>query len=100
MLGGAVSSEVDWPANHRSVFVDIQKIGRITYCDYAAEKQDPTDPHEPWKYHSKKLALHLSEKAKLCVRRNEASWRFACEPLVFARFNAEVAWSVFPIHLF
>jgi hypothetical protein len=36
--------------------------------------------------------LQLTERAQRCKHRNESSWRFACEPLIFARLSAEVAW--------
>lgn len=81
----------NWPPNQKTVFEAVQTLGRIKYDAYAV-----TDGGggiiEPWKHQAKRLAKRLTEKAEQCVRRNEASWRFACEPLVFSRFGAEVAW--------
>jgi hypothetical protein len=81
----------DWPPNHRSVFSSIQKLGQITYDDYG-ESEDSSTTAVPWKVKAKELAGKLADKAEDCLRRNEASWRFSCEPLIFARFNSEVAW--------
>lgn len=81
----------NWPSNQKCVFEAIQTLGRIKYDAYAVN-EDGGGISEPWKHQAKRLAKRLTEKAEQCVRRNEASWRFACEPLVFTRFGAEVAW--------
>jgi hypothetical protein len=72
---------------------DIRELGRIRYADYAA---NPTDANSnaPWKLEAKTSARALVKAAQGCELRNEASWRHACEPLVFARVNSEVAWFV------
>jgi hypothetical protein len=87
--------EAHSPANHRDVFKQIQKLGTYKYDGYAEGDDDLGLAERPWRYPTKQLAKKLTEKAEQCVRRNEASWRFgrfACEPLVFAHFSAEVAW--------
>lgn len=81
-----------WPRNHRSVFEAIQKLGQIKYAEYGSGGGPETSAREEWKHRSKVLAKKLTEKAEQCLRRDEASWRFACEPLVFTQFSAEVAW--------
>jgi hypothetical protein len=84
--------EAHWPPNHRDVFKQIQKLGTYKYDGYTVGDDDLGLAERPWRYPTKQLAKKLIEKAEQCVRRNEASWRFACEPLVFARFSVEVAW--------
>jgi hypothetical protein len=74
------------------VFEAIWRLGQIKYVEYEAVEESPSSILPEWKHEAKRLAKHLTEKAEQCVRRNEASWRFACEPLVFTRFSAEVAW--------
>ncbi|KAL4912676.1 hypothetical protein BDW62DRAFT_12956 [Aspergillus aurantiobrunneus] len=44
----------------------------------------------PWIADIKNHAEELSERAKRCVRRNESTWRFACEPYALARLTSEV----------
>ena len=79
-----------WPENHRDVFESIEKLKQFKYSTYATtqENEDGFD----WTGKAKKHARKLSEKAKDCVSRNEATWRFACEPLVFSRLTSEIAW--------
>ena len=81
----------NWPPSQKGIFEAVQTLGQIKYDGYAAA-EDGRGISEPWKCQAKRLAKRLTEKAEQCVRRNEASWRFACEPLVFTRFGAEVAW--------
>lgn len=73
------------------IFGNVRRLAETKYDDYAV---DPNQDYsrEPWKLEAKDLALRLTERAERCRRRNEASWRYACEPLVFARVNADVAW--------
>lgn len=85
------ADQENWPASQKCVFEAVQTLGRIKYDDYAVD-EDSGGISEPWKHQAKRLAKTLTEKAEQCVRRNEASWRFACEPLVFTRLSAEVAW--------
>jgi hypothetical protein len=82
-----------WPPNHRQVFESIQKLKTFNYDSYAAHEGVGVSTI-PWKSEAKIQAKKLIEKAKDCVGRNEATWRLACEPLVFSRFNAEVAWYI------
>lgn len=89
--------ETDWPENHHSVFSAIKALGQSTYGGYEADDQSSTALESPWKYEAKSSAQQLAHIAKQCVQRNEASWRFACEPLILGRFNAQIAWSVDPI---
>ena len=78
----------NWPQTLKDVFETVQKLGKTEYDRYATDE----DRMEPWKSDAKRQAKMLTEKAEQCVRRNEASWRFACEPLVFSRFSAVIAW--------
>ena len=71
--------------------LQLFKAGNLKYEDYTADPENDNQA-EPWKLKAKELAVQLTERAGRCVRRNEASWRFACEPLIFARLNADVAW--------
>ncbi|KAI0553686.1 hypothetical protein F4679DRAFT_530152 [Xylaria curta] len=82
----------DWPANHRIVFESIDKLKQFKYSTYATP-QDCRDDLDttPWKGEAKIRARKLTDKVKDCLSRNEATWRFACEPLVFSRLNSEVA---------
>jgi hypothetical protein len=82
---------VEWPHNHQRRFAAIQSLGNVKYSEYPAGTESETVT-EPWKQRAKELAVQLTERAGRCVRRNEASWRYACEPLIFARLNADVAW--------
>lgn len=85
----ALSPE-EWPDNHRGIFEAIEKLRQFKYSTYATaeESEDTFDSKSKAKEHARKL----SEKTKDCVSRNEATWRFACEPLVFSRLTSEIAW--------
>lgn len=91
VFGAKDNREAEWPKNHREVFEAIQELGQIEYERYAV-KENNDAPTDPWKLQAKRLATQLVGNAEDCIRRNEASWRFACEPLVFKRLSAEVAW--------
>ena len=78
-----------WPQNHRAAFEAIRELSQ--HADYGNDDGQDTSGQQ-WKHKTKILAKRLVENAEQCVRRNEASWRFACEPLVFRQFSAEVAW--------
>lgn len=82
--------ETEWPASHKAILRDITKLGQTKSASYATA-HDVT-VHEPWKLEVKQLAFNLAEAAKRSTHRNESSWRFACEPIVFARLSSEVAW--------
>lgn len=83
----------EWPANHRRVFESIQKVKQYRYSTYAvAQKNEDDLDAAPWKAEAKTQARKLTKAAKDCISRNEATWRFACEPIVFSRLAAEVAW--------
>lgn len=79
-----------WPPNHRDVFEKIEKAKEFRYNTYATA-QDELD-RSPWKGDAKIQARKLVVAAKDCVSRNEPTWRYACETLVFSRLSAEVAW--------
>lgn len=84
-------TERDWPESHREVFQSINQLSIVKYDEYAAQTiSDAAIP--PWKQEAKHQTRKLVERAKDCVGRNEATWRLACEPLVFGRFTAEIAW--------
>ncbi|KAK6446046.1 hypothetical protein FP744_10002295 [Trichoderma asperellum] len=80
-----------WPEPHREIFQSIKELANIKYDEYVAQ-QNSDGFTAFWRQESKSRARRLIEKAKDCVDRNEATWRFACEPLVFSRFTAEIAW--------
>ena len=86
---GPISSE-RWPENHRNVFESIEKLKQFRYATYATTQE--IGGGFDWKGKAKEHARRLSEKADDCVSRNEATWRFACEPLVFSRLTSEIAW--------
>ncbi|CRG87257.1 hypothetical protein PISL3812_04274 [Talaromyces islandicus] len=79
----------EWPAAHAEVFKAIAKIQEYKYSQYDAMQNE--EAGAPWKGQAKWHTRKLVEKARLCVARNESTWRFACEPLVFSRLSAEVA---------
>ncbi len=79
-----------WPDNHREVFEAIEKVKSFKYSTYATATTDHDDT--PWKAEAKRQARKLAEKSRDLVARNEATWRLACEPLVFSRLASEVAW--------
>lgn len=81
----------EWPPTHRHNFAAIQRLGDSKYDEYSVAAQTGS-VGEPWKNGVKKLAAELMERAGRCYRRNEASWRYACEPVIFARMNADVTW--------
>jgi hypothetical protein len=83
-------SEAEWPESHRTILQDVAKLGQTRSASYATA-HDVTD-NEPWKLEVKQIALNLTERAKRSTQRNESSWRFACEPVIFARLSSEVAW--------
>jgi hypothetical protein len=80
-----------WPQPHRDVFRSIKQLSNVKYDEYAVQ-QDLDGSTAFWKQEAKSQARRLIEKASDCVCRNEATWRFACEPLVFSRLMAEIAW--------
>ena len=81
----------NWPQPHRDVFRSLKQLSNIKYDEYAVQ-QDLDRSSAFWKQEAKSQARKLIERAKDCVCRNEATWRFACEPLVFSRLTAEIAW--------
>lgn len=86
----------NWPSSHEKTLEAIEDLGQRKFDAYAVD--NVTDDIEPWKLHVKSQAKLLTEKAKRQQHRNESSWRYACEHIVFARLEAEVAWYVFPSH--
>lgn len=79
-----------WPESYKTVLQDVAKLGETKAASYATDSR--TNDNEPWKLEVKQLAFNLMERAKRSTQRNESSWRFACEPLIFARLSSEVAW--------
>lgn len=80
----------EWPDVHRPIFNAVDELGKRQFDTYAACPTAIEDA--PWTAEIKKHADELSERAKRCVRRNESTWRFACEPYVLARLTSEVVW--------
>lgn len=81
-----------WPDEHRDVFEAIEKFKHFRYATYATRDTDEDTAPHPWKADAKLQARRLVDKAKDLVSRNEPTWRLGCEPLVFSRLAAEVAW--------
>lgn len=82
-----------WPADHRSVFEAIEKLKSFTYDTYRVRLTDDSiKTTAAWQVDTMRRARKLVEKAKDLVSRNEATWRLACEPLVFDRLSSELAW--------
>jgi hypothetical protein len=80
----------EWPESHRSTFNAVEELGRKQFDTYAVDLT--TVETAPWSADVKKQAEDLTERAKRCVRRNESTWRFACEPYALARLTSEVVW--------
>jgi hypothetical protein len=86
-------SPAEWSENHREEFLAIQSLGVTKYEDYAAyAKQNITS--QPWKSRVLFLAKNVTERVARNECRNEATWRFSIEPLIFARLSADIAWLV------
>ncbi|KAF3940404.1 hypothetical protein ABW19_dt0203441 [Dactylella cylindrospora] len=83
--------EEEWPTNHRNVFESLEKLKGTKYNTYAVNQPGDSVDTDLWKRKTKTLATKLVTEAKDCISRNEATWRLACEPLVFSRLNSEVA---------
>lgn len=79
-----------WPSSHEKTLEAIRDLGQRKFDTYAVD--NATDDIEPWKLHIKSQAELLTAKALRQQHRNESSWRYACEHIVFARLEAEVAW--------
>lgn len=79
-----------WPNCHKKTLEGITELGERKFDLFATEPNVTSD--EPWKVQAKSQAALLVEKARRSRQRNESSWRFACEPLIFARLEAEVVW--------
>ncbi|GLA28806.1 hypothetical protein AnigIFM63326_006398 [Aspergillus niger] len=78
----------EWPNGHLSTFSAVHELGKKQFDPYAARAMATEDA--PWTADIKNHAEELSERAKRCVRRNESTWRFACEPYALARLTSEV----------
>jgi hypothetical protein len=76
----------DWPPNHTDVFKAAKKLAEIKYDDYTAKGdalgESVAATEEPWKSGEAPGENSDRKGKKLCVRRNEATWRLACEPMV------------------
>ncbi|KAI0971524.1 hypothetical protein F4678DRAFT_87341 [Xylaria arbuscula] len=81
----------DWPANHRNIFESIEKIKQFKYNTYSIQDDQAGLDTQPWRRDAKGQARKLTEKVPDCLARNEATWRLACEPLIFSRLTAEIA---------
>jgi hypothetical protein len=77
----------DWPECHRSLQGHVTELGDKKFNSYAIDS-DLTDD-TPWKSEVKQLARSLTERAKRNRHRNESSWRFSCEPFIFARLSGK-----------
>jgi hypothetical protein len=84
-----------WPQCHKKTLKHATELGERRFDSFATELN--VISNEPWKVQVKSQAVTLIEKARRSRQRNESTWRFACEPLVFARLEAEVVWYL-PLH--
>lgn len=78
----------DYPPAHSNTIQEVTRLGETKFDAFATEE----DEAAPWRLDLKVRALNLVEVAKRCRRRNESTWRFACEPYVLARLRSEVVW--------
>ena len=81
----------EWPSAHRHHFEKVLRAGNFSYDSYVVDHQNAS-AKAPWKLEIKELSAQLVERAQRCKGQNESTWRFACEPLIFARLSAEIAW--------
>jgi hypothetical protein len=79
-----------WPIHHRKFLESAKLLGSKTYNAYATGPNAPES--EPWKVEVKSLALLLVQKAGRHRKRNESTWRHACEPIILGRLESEVCW--------
>jgi hypothetical protein len=79
------------PPEPQRIFDKVLELAKITYDEYAIGPEE-LHAEQPWKLESKNLASRVVSEADRCRRRNEATWRYACEPLVFTRGSTDVAW--------
>ncbi|KAL2871431.1 uncharacterized protein BJX67DRAFT_342232 [Aspergillus lucknowensis] len=82
----------EWPGGHLLTFTAVHELGKKQFDTYATRAMAIEDA--PWTADIKNHARELSERAKRCVRRNESTWRFACEPYALARLTSEVVCRV------
>jgi hypothetical protein len=68
----------------------VIELGQRRFDSYATGSNEMVE--KPWKLEIKSQAVLLVEKVRRMPQRNEVTWRSACEPLIFARMEAEVAW--------
>lgn len=76
---------------HRDVLEAVERLKTVRYDTYVPQR-DGDIAATPWRLKNKRLAKRLVEKASDCLEQNEATWRFACEPVVVHRLSAEIAW--------
>lgn len=73
-----------WPWCHKLTLGRAMKLGERKLDSFAMEPNVTSD--EPWKVQVMSQAALLVAKSRRCKQRNESSWRFACEPFIFARW--------------
>lgn len=83
----------DQHQRHPDLIAAVDRLKTKTYDAYVAQ-QDADAALFPWRQDITRLANRLVRKAKDCLDQNEATWRFACEPIVINRLSAEIAWYV------
>lgn len=84
------STTHDWPEHLQEVVSAVKILGRKEFTVYADGNN--LSKERPWAAATKRTARKLAMKATRQERRNEDTWRFACEPIIFSRFDTEVAW--------
>jgi hypothetical protein len=79
-----------WPIYHQKVFHNAKLLGGKTFNAYATAPD--ASENEPWKLKVKSVALLLVKTAGRHRKRNESTWRHACEPIILERLESEVCW--------
>jgi hypothetical protein len=82
--------QADYPPAHANTLQEVKQLGETRFDSFATDENDAA----PWRLDLKARVLNLVEVAKRCRRRNESTWRFACEHHVLARLRSEVVWYV------
>ncbi|KAI8653222.1 hypothetical protein NCS55_01306900 [Fusarium keratoplasticum] len=79
-------AQSDYPPAHANTIQEVKRLGETQFDTFATDENEAA----PWRLDLKVRVLNLVEVAKRCRRRNESTWRFACEPYVLARLRSEV----------
>ena len=84
----------EWPDRHKRTLQQVCELGNRKYDTYTDSPEQ--GDYEPWRAERKSMATVLTQIAARFHRRNESSWRHACEPIILGRLSAEVCWYAYP----